>query len=89
MLKCVTKYDFVFPALTISETLRSNSKVIREYLQDHFCEFIPQKVPEQHLLLVLDGHKSHISIDLLEWTKEKKIILFILSNILQPFDVSF
>ena len=55
-------------------------------------KFILVRETELHLLLFLDGHKSHISLDLLEWAKERKIILFILpahtSHILQPLDVS-
>jgi hypothetical protein len=45
-----------------------------------------------YLLLIFDGHKSHISVDLIDWAKEQKIILFILpahtSHILQPLDVA-
>ena len=41
---------------------------------------------------MLDGHKPHVSIGLVEWAKEKDIILFILpahtSHILQPLDVA-
>ena len=41
---------------------------------------------------MLDGHKSHVSIGLVEWAKERDIILFILpahtSHILQPLDVA-
>ena len=76
----------------MSETGWSNAELFRKYLQEHFVKFIPVREPEQHLLLILDGHKSHISLDLLEWAKERKIILFILpahtSHILQPLDVS-
>ena len=77
---------------TMTETGWSNSEVFRKYLQDHFVKFIPERDPDQHLLLLLDGHKSHISVDLLEWAKAKNIILFILPahtlHILQPLDVS-
>ncbi|XP_041376339.1 uncharacterized protein LOC121388791 isoform X2 [Gigantopelta aegis] len=76
----------------MSDTGWSNSDIFRHYLQDHFIKFIPQRQPDQHLLLLLDGHKSHVSLDLVEWAKEKKIILFILpahtSHILQPLDVA-
>ena len=40
----------------------------------------------------MDGHRSHISVDLIEWAKEQGIIIFILpahtSHILQPMDVA-
>lgn len=42
-------------------------------------------------MLLLDGHKSHVSVGLVEWAKLKNIIIFILpahtSHILQPMDV--
>jgi hypothetical protein len=56
-------------------------------LKDNFIKFIPRREPHQHLLLISDGHKSHISVDLIDWAKEQKIILFVLpahtSHILQ------
>jgi len=65
----------------------SNSSVFRDYLKDHFIKFIPRREPHQYLLLIFDGHKSQISVDLIDWAKEQKIILFILpahtSHILQ------
>lgn len=46
---------------------------------------------DQKALLLLNGHKSHISVGLVQWAKERNIILFILpahtSHILQPLDV--
>ena len=77
---------------TVSETGWSNSQVFRTYLQDHFLKFAPQRQPGQYMLILLDGHKSHVSVDLIEWAKSKEIILFILpahtSHILQPLDVA-
>jgi hypothetical protein len=77
---------------TMSDSGWSNSSVFRDYLKDHFIKFIPRREPHQYLLLIFDGHKSHISVDLIDWAKEQKIILFILpahtSHILQPLDVA-
>ena len=42
---------------TMAETGWSNSEVFRKYLQNHFVKFIPERDPDQHLLLLLDGHK--------------------------------
>ena len=68
-----------------------NTDVFRYYMQHHLTKFLPQRDSEQHLLIILDGHKSHISLDLVEWAKQQNIILFILpahcSHILQPLDV--
>ena len=76
---------------TVTETGWSNYQVFRAYLQEHFIKFSPQRQPGQHMLVLLDGHKSHVSMDLIEWAKSKEIILFILpahtSHVLQPLDV--
>ena len=50
---------------TMSDSGWSNSSVFRDYLKDHFIKFIPRRVPHQYLLLIFDGHKSHISVDLI------------------------
>ena len=69
-----------------------NSSVYRDYLKDHFIKFIRRREPHEYLLLIVDGHKSHISVDLIDWAKEQKIILFVLpahtSHILQLLDVA-
>ena len=76
---------------TVSETGWSNSAVFRTYLETHFVKFMPGR-GDQKVLLLLDGHKSHVSIGLADWAKEHNIILFILpahtSHLLQPMDVA-
>ncbi|MES9880618.1 MAG: hypothetical protein ABW185_07025 [Sedimenticola sp.] len=76
---------------TLSETGWSNSQVFRDYLQNHFMKFVPEHTTHP-LLVLLDGHSTHVSVGLIEWAKSKNIILFILpahtSHILQPLDVS-
>ena len=76
---------------TVSETGWSNSDIFRTYLEDHFLKYVP--VHDQHpLLILLDGHSTHVSIGLVEWARARNIILFILpahcSHILQPLDVA-
>ena len=75
---------------TETETGWSNSAAFRAYLEDHFLKFVPMR-EDQSVMLLLDGHKSHVSVGLVEWAKLKNIILFILpahtSHILQPMDV--
>jgi hypothetical protein len=43
------------------------------------------------VLVLYDGHKSHISLGLIEWAKNNNIVLFVLpphcSHLLQPLDV--
>lgn len=75
----------------VSETGWSNQAVFREYLASYFLKHIPGR-DGQKVLLIVDGHKSHISVGISEGALEKGIVLFILpphsSHILQPMDVS-
>lgn len=55
--------------------------------------FIPKTAHlEKPILLILDGHKSHIDIKVIDLLKEHRIVLFCLpphtTNILQPLDVA-
>ncbi|XP_041366783.1 uncharacterized protein LOC121381522 [Gigantopelta aegis] len=76
----------------MSQTSWSNAQIFRKYLQQHFIKYIPCREPGQHPLLLLKGHTSYVSIDLVKWAKENDIIMFILpahtSHILQPMDVA-
>ena len=75
---------------TVSDSGWSNSLVFHDYLHDHFLKYVPGGNSEP-LLLLLDGHKSHISVGLAEWALEHNII-FVLpahtSHLLQPMDVA-
>ena len=69
--------------------------VFLKFLTDHFLQHtgIPQIGNGEHVLLLYDGHKSHISSSLISWALEKSIILFVLpahtSHALQPLDVGW
>jgi hypothetical protein len=69
----------------------SNSEVFLRYMKTHFLKYAMGRNQEDTTLVLYDGHKSHISIELIEWAKENRIILFVLpphcSHILQPMDV--
>jgi hypothetical protein len=75
---------------TVSETGWSNTKVFKRYLSDDFLHFIPGR-NDDPVLLLLGEHKSHVTVDIIEWAQERNIILHILpahtSHILQPLDV--
>lgn len=75
---------------TVSDTGWSNRAIFRHYLEHHFLKYLPGGASEP-VLLLLDGHKSHVSVELTEWALSKNIIIFILpahtSHILQPMDV--
>ena len=53
----------------VSDSGLSIGEVLRKCLDEHFLKFIPQREPGQHILLLLDGHKSHISVGALDWAK--------------------
>ena len=48
----------------VSESGWSNSEIIKSYLKDHFIKYVPGRT-DDHVLLLFDGHKSHISVDLI------------------------
>lgn len=77
---------------SVSKTGWSNTDVFRQYLKTHFYKYIPDREPDQYVLILLDGHSSHIAVDVMEWATENNIIIFVLPNntsdILQPLDVS-
>ena len=75
---------------TVSESGWSNSIIFLDWLStcNHFTKFIPCG---EKVLLMLDGHKSHVTLNVIEWAKENDIILQLLpahtSHLLQPLDV--
>lgn len=75
---------------TVTESGWSNADVFEEYMKDHFSKYIHVKEGE-HILVLYDGHASHVTLSLIDWAKERNIILFLLpphtSHILQPLDV--
>lgn len=77
---------------SMSKTGWSNSSIFLEYLQSHFIKYIQRSDPNQQIIIIFDGHKSHINVPVLEWAKKNNIILFVLpahtSHVLQPLDVA-
>ena len=74
----------------MSEMGWSNTKIFQMYLNEHFLKYVPTNKDEP-LLLLYDGHSSHINVPLIEWAQKHNIILFLLhahtSHLLQPLDV--
>ncbi|KAJ8301135.1 hypothetical protein KUTeg_020122 [Tegillarca granosa] len=58
---------------TISATGCSNTDIFRQYIKNHFVKFLPTRQPGQHLLVLFDGHISHIAIDINDWFEAKNI----------------
>ncbi|CAC5418395.1 unnamed protein product [Mytilus coruscus] len=74
-----------------SKTGWSNSDIFKTYLEKHFLKYVSHDISGTPLLILFDGHRSHVSFTLQDWAESKNIILFILpphcSHILQPLDI--
>jgi hypothetical protein len=77
---------------TVSDSGWSNSAIFEKYMKEHLVKYLPARDSSSYVLVLYDGHKSHVTIPLIEWAVEQHIILFVLpphcSHILQPLDVS-
>ena len=74
---------------TVSDSGLSNSQIFLDYLKHHFKLHVPEQ--NDKILLLLDGHKSHVSLPVIEWAQVNNIIIHVLpahtSHFLQPMDV--
>ena len=61
---------------TMSESGRSNSAVFMDYLEKHFLLHVSSAHP---LLVLFDGHESHVNLTLADWGRKHNIIFFVLS----------
>ena len=77
---------------TVSPSGCSNTDIFFYYMKNHLQPILPFRDADNPTLVLYDGHKSHVSLGLIQWAKENHIILFVLpphcSHILQPIDVS-
>ncbi|CAC5366940.1 unnamed protein product [Mytilus coruscus] len=75
----------------VSESGWSNTEIFSNYMENHILKYIPHRTSDIPVLILFDGHKSHISLELIELARKENIILFVLpahtSHILQPMDV--
>ncbi|CAC5401666.1 unnamed protein product [Mytilus coruscus] len=73
---------------TVSKTGWSNSELFMDFLSNHFKIFVPGN---GHVMLLLDGHKSHVAVSTIEWARRHNIVIQFLpahtSHLLQPLDV--
>ena len=56
---------------TISETGWSNSEVFMDYLEKHFLLHVSTA---NHLLILFDGHKSHVNLTFADWGKKYHLL---------------
>ncbi|XP_055527887.1 uncharacterized protein LOC129720430 [Wyeomyia smithii] len=77
----------------VSEEGWQTSKTFYEYMANDYFNWLVKSKIELPVVVFLDGHKSHISIELMEFCKQQHIILVSLypnsTRILQPLDRSF
>ena len=77
-------------ACSMSDSGWSNSVISRDYLEQHFIKNVPN-VGNEPAMILYDGHKSHVCAPVVEWARQKNIVLYVLpphsSNILQPLDI--
>ena len=75
---------------TVTESGWSNGNTFLTYLNNHFLKYV-QRCADEPVLLILDGHRSHVNVPVLDWAKQHNVIVMILpahtSHILQPLDV--
>lgn len=67
-----------------------DSELFNGWLSNHFSKSIP---PARPVVLLLDGHSSHINLETAKCAKEDQILLYCLpphtTHVLQPCDVGF
>jgi hypothetical protein len=77
------------PVGTVSDSGWSKSQICLDYLKHHFKLYVPGR--NDKMLLLLDGHKSHVSLPVIEWAQDNNIIIHVLSahtfHFLQPMKV--
>ena len=76
---------------TVSKSGWSNGEIFQTYLREHFLKYAGARTKDKPLLLLYDGHRSHISPSIIDWAIENNVILYVLpphtSHVLQPMDV--
>lgn len=81
-----------FWSLGTSENGWMTGKCFFEYIANVFVPFLKTKPIQLPVILFLDGHKSHLTMELSDLCRRNKIILIALlpnaTHILQPLDVS-
>ena len=67
----------------------SNSKLLLDFLDTHFKKFCPEH--NKPILILYDGHASHVATPVIHWAREHNMVLFVLpphtSHITQSLDV--
>jgi len=81
-------------AYAMSDSGWVNGTVLMEYLDKHFLKYVQRGSGDNNepVLLIFDGHASHVSVDIVNWARDHHVILFVLpphsSHALQPLDIA-
>ncbi|XP_052809384.1 uncharacterized protein LOC128237844 [Mya arenaria] len=74
---------------TMSDSGRSNSSVFLKYLENHFLHHVNTR--DRLVLVLFDGHKSHVNLTLANWGQQHNVVFFVLpphtSHVTQSLDV--
>ena len=78
--------------IEMSDSGWSNANLFQKFIEEHFTPYVnARRKTGEHVLLIYDGHKSHVPIPVIRFAREHNIILFVLpahtSHFLQPLDV--
>ena len=69
----------------------STGDIFFYYLQNHFYKFASPSATNK-LILIYDGHKTHVNVQCARWARDNNIQLFVIpahtSHFIQPLDVS-
>nr|XP_054759887.1 uncharacterized protein LOC129266029 [Lytechinus pictus] len=76
----------------MSDSGWSNSIIFEDFFKSHFTPFADARREKgEKVILIYDGHKSHVPINVIKHAREHNIVLFLLpahtSHFLQPLDV--
>jgi len=76
----------------MSDSGWSTTTVFQDYLKIHFLKHVKRDNENKPVLLILDGHTTHTSSELIQWALTNNIHIFVLpahtSQVLQPLDVA-
>lgn len=80
---------------TVTPTGWSDTDVLCQFMQDNLIKYICTYLPETKnnpLLVLYDGHRSHCSLEQIEWAKSQNNIFFVLpahcSHLIQSLNVT-
>ena len=78
--------------MDMTESGWSNTEVLTNFLKNHFLPNLPPRQDDEYVLLLYDGHTSHVARPVVEFARKNRILLFVLpahtSHISQPLDVA-